>query len=65
MSQIDRIFELLVYTDMDDEDGVHILEAEISALSDEELRLCIRHFKKSKDYEDFYNLLLKERSFRR
>lgn len=65
MEQINKIFELLSYIDMEDEIELHILEAEISALSDEELRLCIKTARKSKYYEPFYNLLIKERSFRK
>lgn len=64
--QIDRIFELLITMDMDEEENLLILEQEIAMLDKDELNVCIkgaRPYKKTFGY--FYDRLINERNLRK
>lgn len=64
--QIDRIFQLLITMDMDEEENLLILEQEIALLDNNELKVCIKGAKKyKKTFAYFYDRLINERSLRK
>ena len=64
--QLDRIFEILMFLDKDDENKLIILEQEVALLEDDELDNLIKVGKKyRKTLTYFYNILVKEKKLRK
>ena len=64
--QLDRVFELLMFLDKDDENSLIILEQEVALLDDEELDNLIKVGKKYKNtLMYFYDILVKEKKLRK
>jgi hypothetical protein len=64
--QLDRVFELLMTLDMQDENNLLILEQEIAMLDDEELSNLLKIGKKyKKTLEYFYERLVQEQRLRK
>lgn len=64
--QLDRIFEILMILDKDDENKLIILEQEVALLEDDELDNLIKVGKKyRKTLTYFYNILVNEKKLRK